>query len=132
MELETQKPVVITLDRILFYMIFYSFIAIPFLTFRMHSLRYVARVFVKSSCQKVRLSKNGDVIEACVNQDVQSKNEVIQIKRDIHFKESKGSLYAHTCPSCGAKIHDTISVTCEYCSCVLNATSHDWIITHIE
>ena len=86
----------------------------------------VLAISIKSSIQRV--SVNDDKI-ALIDPFVNIQNEYIIMERDINAGESKGSLYAHACPSCGAPIGDTIDTNCEYCGAELNSTSREWIIT---
>jgi hypothetical protein len=51
------------------------------------------------------------------------------MSRDIKSSESKGSLYAHNCPSCGAPVENSLSINCSYCGSPYNSTGAEWIIT---
>jgi predicted lipid-binding transport protein (Tim44 family) len=42
------------------------------------------------------------------------------------------SLSAQNCPNCGATVNINNSSVCEYCGCVLNTDSFDWIVTGIK
>ncbi len=88
----------------------------------------VLMISIKSSYQRViPRDKKVDILDVAVT----SKNEVVIMSRDIKAGESKGSLYSHSCPSCGAPVGDTIDTKCEYCGAELNSTSNEWIITDI-
>jgi hypothetical protein len=62
---------------------------------------------------------------------VLSKTETVLMSRDVNPGLSKGSIYAHSCPSCGGPIKDTIDTKCQYCGSELNSTKNEWIITDI-
>ena len=51
------------------------------------------------------------------------------MSRDVDANQPQGSLYAHSCPNCGAPIKDTIEVNCTYCNAQLNSTKYEWIIS---
>ncbi len=53
------------------------------------------------------------------------------MSRDIKAGENKGSIYSHSCPSCGGPAGDTLDTKCQYCGAELNSTSTEWIITDI-
>jgi len=44
---------------------------------------------------------------------------------------ARGSIYTHQCPACGGTLSDTTDVTCPYCSAILNAPRHEWIVRDI-
>lgn len=88
----------------------------------------VLSIAIKSSYQRVLL-KDGKAI--LLDQVVMSKTETIQMSRDVAPQLSKGSLYAHVCPSCAGPVKDTIDTKCQYCGNELNSTKNEWIITDI-
>ena len=85
-------------------------------------------VAVKSTFQRVKTS--GDSF-TFIDQVPASKTEVVIISRDKNAPASKGSVYAHICPSCGGSVKDSTDVKCQYCGNVLNSTKNEWIITDI-
>lgn len=88
----------------------------------------VLSIAIKSSYQRVML-KDGKAI--LLDQVVMSKTETIQMSRDVAPQVSKGSLYAHVCPSCAGPVKDTIDTKCQYCGNELNSTKSEWIITAV-
>ncbi len=90
--------------------------------------RNVLAIAVKSSYQRVKLENES---ARKLDQSVVSQTDVILMSRDKKASLSKGSIYAHSCPSCGAPVEDSLSVECRYCGSVLNSTGSEWIITDI-
>ena len=60
---------------------------------------------------------------------ISSQNEVLVLSRNVNAPMPKGSLYAHSCPNCGAPIKDTVDTNCTYCNAQLNSTQFEWIIS---
>jgi len=85
-------------------------------------------IFIRSSYQKVQ-KQNGKF--NLLDSAVASQAEVVIMQRAKSASESKGSLYAHTCPSCGAPVADSLDENCSYCNVELNSPSHEWIINEI-
>jgi len=84
---------------------------------------------VKSSFQRV--SPISDKKVKIIDEVVISRSEVIEMSRDIKTVASEGSLYTHSCPSCGGALDDTMNLECPYCGSTVNSTSHEWIVTNI-
>jgi uncharacterized tellurite resistance protein B-like protein len=40
-------------------------------------------------------------------------------------------LYAHSCPSCGGPVKDTLDLKCQFCGVELNSSKNEWIITQL-
>ncbi|HBS86502.1 MAG: hypothetical protein A2W91_19995 [Bacteroidetes bacterium GWF2_38_335] len=90
--------------------------------------KHVLTVAVKSSYQRVSIDGNkATKIDAAVN----SGTEIVFVSRDINAGTNKGSIYSHSCPSCGGPIGDTIELKCQYCGADVNSTANEWIITDI-
>lgn len=83
-------------------------------------------VALKRSSQKI---KNIDSDSPQYENSIFSQNEVLIMSRDVDANQPQGSLYAHSCPNCGAPIKDTIEVNCTYCNAQLNSTKYEWIIS---
>ncbi len=88
----------------------------------------VLAIAIKSSCQRVRID-NGRAVK--LDQAVMSRTEVILMSRDRKAGASKGSIYAHSCPSCGAPVENSLSINCGYCGTPFNSTGNEWIITGV-
>ncbi len=86
----------------------------------------VLHIAVKSSYQRIQIDNNK---VKRIDEAVVSRTEVIFMSRDKKAAESKGSLYAHSCPSCGAPVENSLIINCNYCGNVMNSTSSEWIIT---
>ena len=55
------------------------------------------------------------------------------LERNTSEKTSdKIVLNAQNCPNCGAAININNSSVCEYCGCVLNTDSFNWVVTNIK
>jgi uncharacterized Zn finger protein (UPF0148 family) len=89
----------------------------------------VLHIAVKSSYQRIEIDNNNRISR--IDQAVVSHTEVVFMSRDKNAAVSKGSLYAHSCPSCGAPVENSLSISCAYCGSIMNSTSTEWIITDI-
>lgn len=90
--------------------------------------KYTLSFSIKYSYQSVDL-KDGKA--TLLNPVVMSKTETVLMSRDIAAGTSKGSLYAHVCPSCGGPVKDTIDIKCQFCGNELNSTKSEWIISDV-
>ena len=85
-------------------------------------------VRIKSTFQRISIDAGKtELLDAAML----TKTEIVLLQKDKQADESKGSVYAHACPSCGASVADTTDIKCPYCSSVLNSTNKDWVITEI-
>lgn len=84
---------------------------------------------VTISHQRVKLIDNDSA--AIIDPYIQTHTEFLQMERQVKEGGSKGSLYAHTCPSCGASIQDSLDINCAYCGSALNNLANEWIIRDI-
>lgn len=88
----------------------------------------VLMIAIKSSYQRVvPKDKKVDLLDFAVT----TKTDVVLMSRDIKAGENKGSIYSHSCPSCGGPAGDTLDTKCQYCGAELNSTSTEWIITDV-
>jgi predicted lipid-binding transport protein (Tim44 family) len=85
-------------------------------------------VAFKRTAQKVSLENNQLTL---IDYAMYTTNEIMIMSRDIGAGQPKGSLYAHSCPSCGGPIKDTIDLKCQFCGSELNSTKNEWIITEL-
>ena len=83
-------------------------------------------IALKRSYQKI---KNTDSDKPEFGRNILSTNEVLVMSRDTGAGKPRGSLYAHSCPNCGAPIKDTTEINCTYCQAQLNSTKYEWIIS---
>ena len=83
-------------------------------------------VALKRSSQKI---KNTNSSAPHFEQSIFSQDEVLIMSRDTGAGKPQGSLYAHSCPNCGAPVKDTIELNCTYCNAQLNSTKYEWIIS---
>ncbi|MFN8236629.1 MAG: TIM44-like domain-containing protein [Chitinophagales bacterium] len=82
-------------------------------------------VALKRSSQRITTVNNKPSFEM----SILSYDEVLILSRDINAGKPQGSLYAHSCPNCGAPVKDTIEINCTYCRATLNSTKYEWIIS---
>ncbi len=82
-------------------------------------------VAIKRSSQRIVLA---DPKNHQFEGSIRSFNEVLVLSRDANAQKAQGSLYAHSCPNCGAPVKDTIDTNCTYCSAQLNSPKYEWII----
>lgn len=83
-------------------------------------------VSIKYSYQRViPQEKKAVKLDAVVVTDT----KVIILSRNANPEVSKGSLYAHRCPSCGGPVGDTIDLKCQYCGHELNSPANEWIVS---
>ena len=66
-----------------------------------------------------------------IDQGMYAENQVMILSRDAGAGAAQGSLYAHSCPACGAPVGDTLDLKCGYCGEVLNSTGREWIVTRL-
>lgn len=91
--------------------------------------RNVLIVSIKSSYQRVvPADKKVNILDPVVS----TKTEIVIIEKDMQSEKSKGSLYAHSCPSCGGPLGDTLDLKCQYCGAELNSPKAEWIITDVQ
>jgi hypothetical protein len=83
-------------------------------------------VAFKYTAQRVDIS---DGHLRLIDHGLYAGNEIMILSRDAGAGLAKGSLYAHSCPACGAPVGDTLDVKCAYCGSVLNSTKFEWIVT---
>ncbi|MCK5268986.1 MAG: TIM44-like domain-containing protein [Spirochaetes bacterium] len=101
---------------------------VSLLSVREEKQKNILSVSIRSSFQRVRLT---DGKAEKIDQAVISKTEIILLSRDKQASASKGSLYTHNCPNCGAAAENTLEIKCGYCDSPLNSTKNEWIITDI-
>jgi predicted lipid-binding transport protein (Tim44 family) len=90
--------------------------------------KYTISFSIKYSYQSVSMHGDKAVL---MNPVVMSKTETLLMSRDATPTTSKGSLYAHVCPSCGGPVKDTIDIKCQFCGNELNSTKNEWIISDV-
>ncbi len=91
--------------------------------------KYIIGVAVKATVQRV--NKTGENRATLIDAVPYSYNEVILMERSCDYKASKGSLYAHICPACGAPVKDSLDVSCQYCGAKFNSGANDWVISDL-
>lgn len=89
----------------------------------------VLHIAVKSSYQRIQIDNNNKISR--IDEAVVSRTEVVFMSRDKNALESRGSLYAHSCPGCGAPVENSLSIDCAYCGSAMNSTGTEWIITDL-
>lgn len=86
-------------------------------------------VSIRSSFQRVIL-KNGRLAKK-IDPFLVSETQVVVMKKKKDARKPKGSLYAGSCPACGAPVEDSFAVKCSYCGTEYNREDLDWIIDNI-
>jgi predicted amidophosphoribosyltransferase len=67
-----------------------------------------------------------------LNDEVQSPSAVVLVMvREAGALVSKGSVYAGSCPHCGAPQKDSRAAVCEYCAGQLNDSRLDWVVEDV-
>ncbi|MDB5227558.1 MAG: hypothetical protein JWN78_1751 [Bacteroidota bacterium] len=82
-------------------------------------------IALKRSSQQIKNTDGSPAFDSVVF----SYNEILIMSRDAGAVKPQGSLYAHSCPNCGAPVKDTIDTQCSYCHAQLNSTKFEWIIS---
>ena len=82
-------------------------------------------IALKRSSQRIRNIDTSPQFD----RSIIAQDEVLVMSRDSGVGNPKGSLYAHSCPNCGAPIKDTVDTKCSYCDAQLNSTKYEWIIS---
>lgn len=95
--------------------------------FKKGDCNYIA-VEVKYSAQRVKLM--GDKVQL-IDAAITSRNQILVLCRKNYMAMTKGLLYMHQCPNCGAPAKDTLSITCPYCQSSLNNIAQEWIVDRI-
>lgn len=85
-------------------------------------------VSIKYSYQRV-VPKEKSVVK--LDPVVVTDTSVILLSRNAQPEASKGSLYAHRCPSCGGPTGDTIDLKCQFCGHELNSSANEWIVNDL-
>jgi predicted lipid-binding transport protein (Tim44 family) len=88
-----------------------------------------AEVEVVYSFRKIRIQGQSAML---LSEDTITVKKVITLVREISLTASKGSVFANSCPHCGAAQKDSLSVSCAYCSGPLNDPKADWIVDAIS
>lgn len=86
-------------------------------------------ISIRSSFQRILL-KNGKLVKK-IDPFIISKTEVMVMKKKINAGRAKGSLYAGSCPACGAPVEDPFAVKCSFCGTQYNREDKEWIIDDI-
>ncbi|MBN2683075.1 MAG: TIM44-like domain-containing protein [Bacteroidales bacterium] len=90
--------------------------------------KHLLSVAVKCSYQRVT---PGEKKANYLDEVIISKTDVVLVERDVNAGVNKGSIYSHSCPSCGGPTGDTIDLKCQFCGAELNSTSNEWIIRDV-
>ena len=85
-------------------------------------------IAIKRTAQRVAITADQLVL---VDQGMYTRNEILLMSRDVGAGQAKASLYAHSCPACGAPVGDTLDLKCAYCGELLNSTHREWIVTRL-
>lgn len=86
-------------------------------------------IAVRSSFQRIVI-ENGKVKKR-IDPFVVTKTEILVMNKKVNAGRSKGSLYAGSCPACGAPVEDPFAVKCAFCGTEYNREDKEWIIDDI-
>jgi len=86
-----------------------------------------AYVSIKYSSHMIEL--NAPTLTALSDNSIKSNQVVLLLVRTLHQDApGKGSIYAGTCPHCGAPQKDSLSSICAYCHAALNDARYDFVL----
>jgi hypothetical protein len=105
--------------------------AVDFLGMRIDGSHLHAFIGIEFCCHQINLDSrlSGARFAAFdLENSMRSQANVLVLYREITDAVAKGSIYAGTCPSCGAPQKDSLSPICEFCSASLNDPKLDWIV----
>ncbi len=86
-------------------------------------------ISVRSSFQRI-IIKEGKLRKK-LDPFIISKTEILVMRKKVNGGRPKGSLYAGTCPACGAAVEDPFAVQCPFCGTEYNREDKEWIIDDI-
>ena len=86
-------------------------------------------ISIRSSFQRIKILDKNKISK--IDPFVVSKTEVLIFKKAINGGKSKGSLYAGSCPACGAPVEDEFAAKCSYCGTAYNRGTKDWVVENI-
>jgi predicted lipid-binding transport protein (Tim44 family) len=67
-----------------------------------------------------------------MDQDIVTSYRVLTMIRELNDTAAKGSVYANSCPTCGAPQSDTLSSVCPFCNSAYNDPKHEWIVAEMS
>ncbi len=91
----------------------------------------INRLFIAVRSSFQRISVENGKIKKRIDPFVVTKTEVLVMNKKVHAGRSKGSLYAGSCPACGAPVEDPFAVKCSFCGTEYNREDKEWIIDNI-
>lgn len=89
------------------------------------SLNIIAVLAVSSSRRTVPVAGAASGAGPVMN----SESRVLIMSRDKNPVRPRGSLYAHFCPACGARVEDSPELKCPSCGTAMNSTAYGWVVT---
>jgi Zn-finger nucleic acid-binding protein len=63
--------------------------------------------------------------------DLPPDTQILVLMRTLSERTSMGSVYAGSCPQCGAAVKDNLASSCSYCGATFNNSELDWIVTDV-
>jgi hypothetical protein len=102
--------------------------AVDFLDVRLEGSRARAWVGVRYAFHRVDLEH----LVAPESEDPLTVLKVLSLTRDYSGGAPKGSVYAGSCPHCGAPQKDSLNPLCDHCGQPLNDQTLDWIIDGVS
>jgi hypothetical protein len=86
-------------------------------------------ISIRSSFQRIKVLEKNRISK--IDPFVVSKTEILIFKKAINGGKAKGSLYAGSCPACGAAVEDELASKCSYCGTEYSRGSKDWVVENI-
>ena len=86
-------------------------------------------ISIRSSFQRIKVLDKKRISK--IDPFVVSKTEVLIFKKAMDAGKPKGSLYAGSCPACGAAVEDEFAAKCSYCGTIYSRGSLDWVVEDI-
>ncbi len=85
-------------------------------------------VRVTSTAQRVQMVNSSLRTEDPL---MRSETEIVRIVRSVDAQKSRGSLFMHQCPSCGASVDESVDTNCLYCGSVITSSDKEWLFDAI-
>ncbi len=83
-----------------------------------------------ASLQEISLESSGKA--KLRDPAVREESWILSLSRSSDFKAAKGSVFQHSCASCGAPIQDSLDLSCPYCKHAYNSGKFEWTVDGFE
>lgn len=89
---------------------------------------YRVRLSVKFTFRRIQIHENQLNI---IDSDQHTENKNVVMLKSKNSQPAKGTIYANTCPTCGAPQKDNLNYVCAYCGQAMNDSTLDWIVEEL-